>query len=89
MFSSYKSAFPALSFCLNFFLKKRKQFCFVLLVKFVIISQIKFWKEVVSVSEEFEKCVADLKRNIKQSLKKNDTHFAERMQKKNFLRYKN
>ncbi|HDT7971369.1 DUF479 domain-containing protein, partial [Enterococcus faecalis] len=34
----------------------------VLLVKFVIISQIKFWKEVVSVSEEFEKCVADLKK---------------------------
>ncbi|EGO9489463.1 DUF479 domain-containing protein, partial [Enterococcus faecalis] len=60
----------------------------VLLVKFVIISQIKFWKEVVSVSEEFEKCVADLKKKYQAIPEEKRQHFAERMQKKNFLRYK-
>ena len=60
----------------------------VLLVKFVIISQIKFWKEVVAVSEEFEKCVADLKKKYQAIPEEKRQHFAERMQKKNFLRYK-
>jgi len=52
------------------------------LVKFVIISQIKFWKEVVSVSEEFEKCVADLKKKYQAIPEEKRQHFAERMQRK-------
>ncbi len=39
-------------------------------------------------SEEFEKCVADLKKKYQAIPEEKRQHFAERMQKKNFLRYK-